>query len=142
MHKLTQAAVIASLTVLGSSGAALAEKFSIYDCTFKVSVGAFLSESFTLFVSEESDQAFAMDGVIHFAYGEPIEVGATETDAKIVARWRVDLHDANGHAAKMDYRFAYLKNNGRATISATAVRYANKDQAHGRCTHAQKDLTG
>lgn len=127
---------------LASAGTAVAERYSVYDCSFKVSAGAFLGENLTLFVSEESDKSFAIDGIIHYAYGEPIAVQSTSTDAKIVSRWRVDTHDANGLQISLNYRLAYIKKNGRANITATAVKFANKDTAHGSCERSVRNLTG
>ena len=133
---------LAFLISLSTAGTVFAERYSVYDCSFKVSAGAFLGEKLTLFVSEESDKSFAIDGVIHYTYGEPIPVQSSSTDAKIVSRWRLDTHDSNGQAISLNYRLAYIKKSGRANITATAVRFANKDTAHGSCERSVRNLTG
>ena len=50
-----------------------AEAFTIYQCDFKTSPGQFLSERVTVFVSEDSEKTFAIDGMIHYMEGKPIE---------------------------------------------------------------------
>ncbi|SMX25874.1 hypothetical protein [Boseongicola aestuarii] len=111
------------------------EEFTIYECEFRGTSQKFLPESATLFVSNETDSAFVIDGMIHYVYGEPIEAEIqVDNDKKVALRWSYIFKDGSGRQARLSFRFSYLKLSGKAIITSRPVGYTNSDEARGSCT--------
>ncbi len=113
---------------------ALAEKGDIYDCKFKVSRGQWLVDQVIVGVGHKSGNAYVYDGMVHVAYGKPMQVKITQNDdSRLVFRWTVPVTDSWNMTRKVNFRLTYIKKNKRATVASDVAGYENHDTARGSC---------
>lgn len=116
---------------------AMAEKGDIYNCTFKVKRGQWLTEQVVFGIGHASGKATAYDGMIHLAHGKPmpVEIGRDD-DSRLILLWTVYVDDATDTSRKVNMKLTYIKKNGRATFTSDVAGFENHDTARGRCARS------
>ena len=88
----------------------------------------------------ERDAARVVDGVImYFEKKAKVAEITEDTAKKLVITWRLDTRIGN-KSAKMSYRLAYFKKNGKVTVHAHPHGYVNNFTARGRCQQINQRL--
>ncbi|SHI81161.1 hypothetical protein SAMN05444000_103126 [Shimia gijangensis] len=125
-------ATVAFVTALLPATNALAEQWS---CSFpNQRLDAWIRGQ--IMVSTDGTEATVFDSLINEAHAGPIGARVTaNNDKRLTAKWtlkRIELR--HGFAPRIDYTLTYLKDTGRANITATAPLledYNNADRAGG-----------
>jgi hypothetical protein len=132
-------AILAVISLVPTS--IFAAEGDIYNCQFKVGPGSMISERVMIGMEHASGRVFVADGFIIGIIGEPIEGKVVSNDAKKIAfRWSLRVPDPHGTIARLSYRLAYFKGNGKSIVSVQAMGYMNSDNARGKCTVKQGDV--
>lgn len=89
-----------------------------------------------MFVSGEGQNITVFDSLINEAHGGPIPAKVTaNNDKRLTAKWTLKrIEQRHGFAPRIDYTLTYLKDTGRANITAIAPTledYNNSDRAGG-----------
>lgn len=112
----------------------LAEKGDIYNCSFKVKRGQWLTEQVVFGIGHSSGKSSVYDGMIHLAHGKPMPAEvARDDDSRLILLWTVFVDDSNGKSRKVNMKLSYIKKNARATYTSDVAGFENHDTARGNC---------
>lgn len=133
MHRLLIVAVL-----LSWAGAASAEPMRMY-CKFAKSKG-WLTEQF-FFDVDAAGKATVVDPIVLHYEGKPIEAKVVENNGKrLTMIWNVVMRNKRGQVTRMAYRAAYLKGNGRISMTAKPSGYDNSFNGRGNCQRTVNPL--
>ena len=125
-------AIVSAAIALLSATSALAQDWA---CSFPGQrVDAWIRGQ--IFVSGEGQEFTVFDSLVNEAHGGPIPAKVTaNNDKRLTVKWTLKrIEQRHGFAPRIDYTLTYLKDTGRANITAispTLEDYNNSDRAGG-----------
>jgi hypothetical protein len=100
----------------------------------KAADGGFIADDIVVLREGNANEVLVLDGLINnYNQGQPVQGKiAEDTKVKFVVSWNLKVHVA-GQNATIRYRLAMRKADSTATVSATALGYANQYSTPGVC---------